>query len=141
MPQLDDRRYMRFARRAAEESTCRRRHVGAVLIRDDELVATGANVPPPGSPSCDELGLCFESGGPCQQAVHAAVNLILNTTPVERQGAVVYMTIRPCVSCAGMLASSGISELVYDAPYRPEEDDLVEGIFAAAGVKMRRLDS
>jgi dCMP deaminase len=128
-----------MARRAAEESTCRRRHVGAILVRDDELVGSGANVPPKGSPSCEELGICFESGGPCQATLHAAVNLILATTPTERAGATVVMTIRPCLSCAMMLASSGIAELIYDAPYREDEEEVVEQIIAAAEIKMRQL--
>lgn len=132
---------MQVARRVAEQSRCGRRHVGAILIRRDELVGSGANVPPPGSPGCDELGICFESGGPCETNVHAAVSLILATTPTERSGATVVMTICPCISCAMMLVSSGITELIYDAPYRVDEQDAVTAIFAAAGIELTQLRS
>ncbi|MBX2912548.1 MAG: dCMP deaminase family protein [Cyclobacteriaceae bacterium] len=117
-PAFDDI-YMELAANLARRSHCIKRHVGAVLAKDTRIISIGYNGPPSGTHNCDEewpdVGCPRDSKGGCSLAIHAEQNAILyavkNKTSVE--GATLYVTLSPCLSCARIIFSMGITKVVY----------------------------
>ncbi len=119
-----------FARR----STCSRLAVGAVLARDGRVLSTGYNGAPAGMPHCT----CSDSA-PCTQSVHAEVNAVAFAARhgVAVEGAALYATHAPCVTCAGVLVNCGVSAVRYRLPFRSHAG--VE-LLLDAGVDVTRHD-
>jgi len=111
-----DEYFMDIAMMVSARSTCPRRQVGAVLVRDREIKATGYNGAPRGLPDCLEAG-CIIEHGHCVRTVHAEQNVILFSDRADRDGATLYVTDQPCFTCAKMIANSGIARVVYFRPY------------------------
>lgn len=117
-PAFDDI-YMELAVNLAKRSHCIKRHVGAVLAKDTRIISIGYNGPPSGTHNCDEqwpdVGCPRDSKGSCSLAIHAEQNAILyavrNKTSVD--GATLYVTLSPCIACARIIYSMGISKVVY----------------------------
>jgi dCMP deaminase len=134
-----DSYFMGLARQAATRSTCLRRQVGAVLVQNRSHRGSGYNGAPAGIDSCLDLGECLMRDGHCIRAVHAELNLILQTDMREREGATVYVTDFPCWRCANFLANSGIAEIVYSRPYHRDVSEVQE-LMQRAGITLRRFD-
>jgi len=117
-----DRYMLDVARVVATRSTCPRLRVGAVLVVDRHIIATGYNGSLRGQPHCDDVG-CDVVGDHCCRAQHAEANAVLQAAKlgVSTDRSVCYCTHMPCFSCAKLLAGAGIQAVVYDAPYRPDE--------------------
>jgi len=121
-PAFDDI-YMELAVNLAKRSHCIKRHVGAVLTKDTRIISIGYNGPPSGTHNCDEewpeVGCPRDSKGGCSLAIHAEQNAILyavkNKTSVE--GATLYVTLSPCLACARIIYSMGISKVIYLKSY------------------------
>jgi len=121
-PHFDDI-YMELAVNLAKRSHCIKRHVGAVLTKDTRIISIGYNGPPSGTHNCDEewpeVGCPRDSKGGCSLAIHAEQNAILyavkNKTSVE--GATLYVTLSPCLACARIIYSMGISKVIYLKSY------------------------
>lgn len=106
----------------SRRSTCLRRSVGALLVKDKRILATGYNGPPAGLPHCDELGGCLRdrlkvpSGErhEISRAIHAEQNAIIQaaTSGVNIQGATLYSTHHPCILCTKMVINAGIKRIV-----------------------------
>lgn len=120
-----DRYFLNIARETATRSNCTRRQHGAVIVRKRRICSTGYNGPPSGHPHCDE-GACPRANSETPSgwgydsciAIHAEANAILYSSPVEREGASIYITGVPCFTCAKLIANSGITEVVSDGePY------------------------
>jgi dCMP deaminase len=117
-PHFDDI-YMELAVNLAKRSHCIMRHVGAVLTKDTRIISIGYNGPPSGTHNCDEewpqTGCPRDSKGGCSLAIHAEQNAILyavkNKTSVE--GATLYVTLSPCLACARIIFSMGITKVIY----------------------------
>ncbi len=117
-PDFDDI-YMELAVNLAKRSHCIKKHVGAVLTKDTRIISIGYNGPPAGTHNCDVEfpgeGCARDSKGSCSLALHAEQNAILyavkNNTSVE--GSTLYVTLAPCLACARIIFSMGISEVVY----------------------------
>src|SRR5687768_6930477 len=117
-PAFDDI-YMELAVNLAKRSHCIKRHVGAVLTKDTRIISIGYNGPPSGTHNCDiewpEAGCPRDSKGGCSLAIHAEQNAILyavkNKTSVE--GATLYITLSPCLSCARIIYSMRIKQVIY----------------------------
>lgn len=117
-PEFDDI-YMELAVNLAKRSHCIKRHVGAVLTKDTRIISIGYNGPPSGTHNCDlewpETGCPRDSKGGCSLAIHAEQNAILyavkNKTSVE--GATLYITLSPCLSCARIIYSMRIKQVIY----------------------------
>lgn len=122
-----DKMFMQIAEIVAQRSTCPRKHVGAVMVRENHIVSIGYNGAPPGLPHCTDGGCALEfpheqfglQGG-CTRAIHAEMNCIAFAA---RQGAptddaTMYCTCATCANCAALLASSGIKRFVYLESYR-----------------------
>ena len=116
-----DEYFMNIARAVATRSTCSRKHVGAVVVRDKVILSTGYNGSVRGLPHCDEVGHLIEDGH-CVRTIHAEANAIIQAarhgTSIERAG--IYITASPCWSCFKMLANAGIARIVFGEFYRDE---------------------
>ena len=139
--------FMELAVNLAKRSHCIKRHVGAVLTKDTRIISIGYNGPPAGTHNCDdewpEEGCSRDSKGGCSLAIHAEQNAILyavkNKASVE--GATLYVTLSPCLSCARIIYTMGISEVVFLNSYAEhkgiEEDEGVE-FLRKFGVSVRQ---
>ncbi len=134
-----DNYFMEIARVVATRSTCTRRHVGAVLVKNRQILATGYNGAARGLRHCEERGcLREELGVPSGErhelcrGLHAEQNAIIQAAyhGVEIQGAEVYCTHQPCVVCAKMLVNAGITVVYFDGAY---PDPLAMEVFEEAG--------
>jgi len=113
--------FMNIAKQVASRSTCDRKHVGAVIVRDRTILSTGYNGSIRGMPHCDEVGHLMEAGH-CVATIHAETNAILQAAKngVMIEGSEVYITASPCWSCFKMLANAGIRKICYGEFYRDE---------------------
>lgn len=116
-----DSYFMDIANMVKERSTCPRLKVGAVLVSDKLIRATGYNGSPSGIEHCDEAG-CLMIHNHCKRAVHAELNAIMQSSPEERKGATIYVTAQPCIDCAKAIIGSGVKRVVYNKSYKTEHD-------------------
>lgn len=116
-----DEYFMNIAREVATRSTCPRKHVGAVIVRDKTILSTGYNGSIRGLPHCDDAGHMMEDGH-CVRTIHAEANAIIqaakNGTRIDE--AMIYVTASPCWSCFKMIANAGLSRIVYGEFYRDQ---------------------
>lgn len=140
-----DTYFMEVARLVATRSTCLRRQVGAVLVRDERIIATGYNGAPQGLPHCEEVGCLREqqqipSGQRYElcRGVHAEQNAIINAAlyGVTTKGAVLYCTDQPCLLCARMIINAGVVKIVHEGNF---EDDNARQFLHQAGIKIVNL--
>ena len=112
---------MNIAKEVASRSTCDRKHVGALIVRDKTILSTGYNGSIRGTPHCDEVGHMMENGH-CVATIHAETNAILQAAKngVMIDGAEVFITASPCWPCFKMLANAGIKKIYYGEFYRDE---------------------
>ncbi len=138
-----DRYFSDIARLVSERSTCLRRRVGAVLVRDKRILCTGYNGAAKGLPHCDEVGCLRDRLGiPSAErieicrGIHAEQNALVQaaTFGINVSGATLYCTHSPCVTCAKMLVNAGITEFVVGEPY---PDGFAADIVRQAGVAVR----
>ena len=113
--------FIDIAFQVAERSTCVRRTVGAVIVKNKRIKGTGYNGSPAGLPHCLDEG-CAMQDGHCIRCIHAEPNAILECTPDERQGATLYCTDRPCPECQKLIITSGITKVVYSREYHSHTD-------------------
>ncbi len=116
-----DEYFMNIAREVATRSTCSRKHVGAVIVRDKTILSTGYNGSVRGLAHCDDEGHMMEDGH-CVRTIHAEANAIIqaakNGTGIE--DATIYITASPCWSCFKMIANAGIRRIAYGEFYRDQ---------------------
>lgn len=141
-----DAYFLEITHVVASRSTCLRRQVGAVIIKDKRILATGYNGAPSGLAHCQEVGCIREAHNvPSGQrhelcrALHAEQNAILQAAlyGVSIQGATIYCTTHPCVMCAKMIINAGMREVVIQKTY---PDPLAAALMEEAGVTVRYLD-
>ena len=141
-----DEYFMTIAQEVAKRSSCIRRQIGAVIVKDKRILATGYNNVPSNIAHCDEVGcLRQQLGIPSGQqhelcrGVHAEQNAIVQAArygiPIE--GSVIYTTTYPCVQCTKMIINCGITEIVYGGSY---PDDLSKQLLKESGLRIRCLD-
>ena len=131
-----DAYFMELARVVASRSTCDRKLVGAVVVKNKRILATGYNGSIAGLEHCDEAGHMIEDDH-CVRTVHAEANAITQAAHygIRLDGATAYITASPCWNCFKLLANSGIREIVFGEFYRDER------IFTAAaelGITLRQ---
>jgi dCMP deaminase len=117
-----DKYFLGIALEVAKRSTCNRKHVGAVIVRDRSILATGYNGSIRGMPHCDDVGHLMVNGH-CIRTVHAEANAVAQAARngVRIEGATVYVTALPCFDCFKLIANACISRIVYDEFYRGEQ--------------------
>ncbi|MBU90025.1 deaminase [Candidatus Woesearchaeota archaeon] len=113
--------FMNIAKESATRSTCDRKHIGAVIVRDRTILSTGYNGSIRGMPHCDEAGHLMENDH-CVATIHAESNAILQAAKngVMIKDSEVYITASPCWTCFKMLANAGIKKIYYGEFYRDE---------------------
>lgn len=113
--------FMNIAEQVATRSTCDRKHVGAVIVRDKTILSTGYNGSLRGAPHCDEIGHDMD-GGHCVRTVHAEANAVAQAAKhgVMIEGSDIYVTASPCLTCFKLLANSGVRAVYYKEFYRDE---------------------
>jgi dCMP deaminase len=136
---------MDIAEQVSGRSTCLRRHIGAVLVKDKRILATGYNGPPSGLAHCDEVGCLreergIESGSRHElcRGLHAEQNAVIQAAKhgIPIDGAAVYCTHQPCILCAKILLNAGVVDIAFRDAY---PDPLSEELLAEAGVTPRRV--
>ena len=117
---------MEIASVVAKRSTCLRQHVGAVIVKDKRILATGYNGAPSGLPHCDEVGCLRDKmdvpSGERQElcrGVHAEQNAIIQAAKfgISVDGGTLYSTHCPCITCAKIIINAGIKRVVYGKEY------------------------
>lgn len=138
--------FMQIAEVVATRSTCIRRHVGAVLVKNRQILATGYNGVPRGIAHCEERGcLRDELGIPSGErqelcrGLHAEQNAIIQAAyhGIAVAGAEMFVTLQPCVNCAKTLINAGIVAVHFRGSY---PDELSMELFEEAGTKLVRVD-
>lgn len=141
-----DAYFMKIATTVSMRSTCPRKHVGALIVRDRQILSTGYNGSPRGLPHCDDEG-CFlvNMGGraSCVRTIHAEANAIVQAARngVRIGGATLYTTAYPCPDCGRAIINAGIEAVVYGSKYdsRAAMGPSSEEMFKAAHVQMLEL--
>ncbi|MHB1492592.1 MAG: deoxycytidylate deaminase [Thermoplasmataceae archaeon] len=140
-----DQYFMRMAFLAASRSNCIRRKVGAVIVRDRNILATGYNGPPSNTAHCDVVGcirddMNIPSGERHElcRGLHAEQNAIIQAAVhgVSIKDSLIYTTTHPCVVCAKMLMNARIVEIVYADGY---PDELSELMLLESDIKKRKF--
>lgn len=143
-----DEYFMEMAHVVAKRSTCLRRKVGAILVKDKHILSTGYNGAPKGLKHCKELGGCKreQMGIPpgerheiCR-GLHAEQNAIIQAAVfgISIKDSVLYCTNTPCVVCAKMLINAGIKEIVFSGEY---PDDLAKKMLGESNIKIRHFNN
>lgn len=134
-----DRYFIEMAQLVSERATCERLKVGAVLVKNKRVIATGYNGSPSGLPHCIDVG-CKVVKGHCVRTIHAEQNALFQCSRygISSEGAICYITHFPCLLCCKSLIQAGISEVVYLYDYKNDEYTLE--LFRESGVKVRYLD-
>lgn len=116
-----NRYFMNLAMQAGTRSTCPRKHVGAVIVRDKSILSTGYNGSIRGAAHCTDIGCLMESGH-CIRTVHAEANALVQAAShgVRLEGAEIYVTASPCFDCFKLIANAGIRTVYYGEFYRDE---------------------
>jgi dCMP deaminase len=116
-----DNYFMSIAQVVATRSTCQRKYVGAVLVRNRTILSTGYNGSIRGMPHCTDVGHMMEEGH-CVATIHAEANAIIQAARngVMIEGATNYVTASPCWSCFKQLANAGVQRICYGEFYRDE---------------------
>ena len=140
-----DEYFIEMARVVATRSTCLRRKVGAILVKNKHILSTGYNGAPKGLKHCSEVGCLREQQGiksgerhELCRGLHAEQNAIIQASVfgISIEGATLYCTNAPCSVCAKMLINAGIEEIVYQGEY---PDNLALDMLREAKIKMREL--
>ena len=141
-----DEYFMQMAELTAQRSTCLRRQVGAIIVKEKHIIATGYNGAPKGLPHCEELGGCWRekleipSGERHElcRALHAEQNAIIQAATLGQsiEGATIYITHQPCIICAKMIINAGISRIVIRRGY---PDEMSREMLGEAGLKVELI--
>ena len=132
-----DEYFMAIAVMVSGRSTCPRKSVGAVLVKDNQILATGYNGSIRGMPHCTDVG-CMMENGHCVATVHAEANAIVQAARhgVSVDGATIYVTASPCWNCFKLLANAGIRRIVYKEFYR---DDRIFEVADEIGIRLEEF--
>lgn len=138
-----DEYFMMLAKLAATRSTCLAFPVGAVIVKNKQVLATGYNGPPSGSPHCTTQGFCYPELSSCDaskilpsRAAHAEANAIAQAAKhgIPTDGATIYVTLEPCLYCLKLIISAGIKEIFYETTFNSGEKALVRDSFIDEGL-------
>ncbi len=139
--------FITITRQVAERSTCNRAKVGAVIVRDKNILATGYNGAPAGMPHCIDVGcLIYQSKTPngeteenCFRTIHAEMNAIAQAAKngATIKDASIYITHTPCIHCLKVLVNTGIKSIYYEKPYKLHT---LEEILRTTHVQLEKVD-
>jgi len=140
-----DEYFMEIVYLIAKRSTCLRRHVGAVIVKDNQILATGYNGVPTGIQHCAQQGGCLRErmNVPSGQrhelcrGLHAEQNAIIQAAVhgSSIRGGTLYCTTMPCIVCTKMIINAGIKKVVYAEGY---QDELAQEMMEQADIIIRQ---
>jgi dCMP deaminase len=137
-----DQYFMEIAHVVAKRSTCLRRQIGAVIVKDRRILTTGYNGAPSGLAHCLDIGCLrdqqgIESGTRHElcRALHSEMNAIIQAAQygVSTRGSTLYCTNQPCSMCARMIINAGITKIVYTGDY---PDEFAMELLCEAGIEL-----
>lgn len=138
-----DEYFLMMAKLAATRSTCLAFPVGAVIVKDRQVLATGYNGSPSGSVHCTSQGFCYPGLSSCDaskvlpsRAVHAEANAIAQAAKhgISTAGASIYVTLEPCIYCLKLVISAGIKEVFYERVFNSGEKAALRDMFVSEGL-------
>jgi len=144
-----DEYFINIAIETAKRSSCIKRHVGAVIVKNKHILATGYNGAPSGISSCYEKDLCMRRERKIEHgkdkdlclAVHAEANALCQAAkigvPVENS--VLYVTTYPCPTCAKLIINSGLKQVNYIFVYYGQQYSFSKEILTKAKIKTRKV--
>ncbi|MCU9533976.1 deoxycytidylate deaminase [Streptococcus sp. CSL10205-OR2] len=112
--------FMANAELISKRSTCDRAYVGAVLVKNNRIIATGYNGGVSETSNCSEVGHQMEDGH-CIRTVHAEMNALIQCAKegISTDNTEIYVTHFPCINCTKALLQAGIKKITYKTPYNP----------------------
>lgn len=147
-----DEYFMILAKLTASRSTCLSRPAGAVIVKDRQILASGYNGSLPGEAHCMDEGQCFRRSLKWPEAMkydmcrsaHAEANAVALAAKkgVSLEGAGIYCTLEPCITCAKLIVMSGITRVIYEHPYDspiPERDRYWKSVLASGSIHVEKL--
>jgi len=144
-----DEYFLMLAKLAATRSTCLAFPVGAVIVKNKQVVATGYNGSPSGSVHCTAQGYCYPGLDSCDasktlpsRAIHAEANAIAQAAKhgVPTDGANIYVSLEPCLSCLKLIISAGIKEVIYETSFNIGSNLFVRDSFIQEGlIQLRQI--
>ncbi|ACF45873.1 MAG: dCMP deaminase family protein [Prosthecochloris sp.] len=139
--------FMSVAHLIAKRATCTRGHIGAVVVRDNNILSTGYNGAPSGLPHCNETNCkIYRSVHPdgtveenCVNTIHAEINAIAQAAKhgVSIKDADIYITASPCIHCLKVLINVGIRTIYYDKPYKIEH---ISELLRLSGIRLVQIN-
>lgn len=140
-PDKWQKRFIDLASFWSQYMTCDRARVGAVIVRDKRVIASGYGGAPSGSPTCDEIGHALFHNH-CVRTVHAEMNAIAQAARYgpSVDGCDLFCTVMPCWNCAKMIAAVGIRRVFYLEEYHPEEWDFYKTLYNNLTTEFYRID-
>jgi dCMP deaminase len=134
-----DQYFIAITRAVATRATCSRRSVGAVIVKDKRILATGYNGAPIGMRHCDHSDGGDLRDGHCARSTHAEQNALVQAARhgTSIAGATLYCTDHPCLTCAKLLVNAGIVRVVYADSY---PDQLAADMLREAGMRVDRFE-
>jgi dCMP deaminase len=149
-----DEYFLKMAALAAERSTCIKRQVGAVIVKDKMVISTGYNDTPRGIPNCGDGGcercqISKQEGSGAAHAgdcicIHAEQNAIIQDAyqgGAALAGSTLYITLEPCISCSKVIINAGIKRVVFANYYEHSTSEMrftITELFKRAGVLLER---
>ena len=130
-----DKAYLRLAESWSKLSYCKRKQVGAIIVKDNIIISDGYNGAPAGFDNCCE----DDAGNTHWYVLHAEANAItkIAKSTNSAEGATLYVTLSPCFDCAKLIIQAGIKRIVYSEVYRKTDSFK---LFEEAGIEIRRLE-
>ena len=137
--------FMAITKLVAKRSTCMRRAVGAILVKDRRILATGYNGAPARLRHCEEVGCLRENSAVPSgerhelcRGLHAEQNVIIQAAyhGISIKGSTLYCTNKPCVICTKMIINAGIQKIVYEEGYN---DELADQMLTEAGIEEEKF--
>ncbi|MDJ0553027.1 MAG: dCMP deaminase family protein [Microcoleaceae cyanobacterium MO_207.B10] len=138
-----DEYFLMIAKLAATRSTCLAFAVGAVIVKNKQVLATGYNGSPSGSVHCTSQGFCYPELSSCDaskvlpsRSIHAEANAIAQAARygISTNGAIIYVTLEPCLSCLKLIISAGIKEVFYETAFNTGEKAALRDLFIQDGL-------
>lgn len=130
--------FMKIAQQVSTRSTCSRKHIGAVIVRDKTILSTGYNGSIRTLAHCDEAGHLLENGH-CVRTVHAEANAIAQAAKngIKVDKSEIYITTSPCWTCFKLLANAGIIKVVFGEFYK---DKRIFEAAKSANIELKLLE-
>ena len=138
-----DSYFMDITRVVGTRSTCLRRQVGALVVREKRILSSGYNGAPRDLAHCDEVGCMREELGIASgqrqelcRGLHAEQNAIVHAAyhGTSIKDSTLYVTHQPCITCAKMIINAGIIKVIFAGPY---PDEFSSGLLAEAGIELQ----